>query len=238
MVSWIHVVVTLLCHCYKLHGSGDGFTVTETVAVNNLCLLCHVPHVIPHHTALHISHTSQRTLHVPHLPTHPTPHAPHSTYPTQHSRPRPLHPSRSLFRVQRDRESRRIPVHYDTPTPLHLVEGMSLHPSSDYMGWNLSFHLSFMLCVEHLSPVNIVLMRCWDVLTLYIIFIYIIHIHGDNIIVIVYNILHMYASKLHIKYTLSRLSYFIQFAMIKLWRHACRCVQIVFRSACGMAYKL
>ena len=151
-------MVTLLCHCYKLHGSGDGFTVTETVAVNSLFTLpCPTCDPTSHSTP-HIPHLT--TLLVPHLPTHPTPHAPHSTYPTQHSRPRPLHPSRSLFSVQRDRESRRIPVHYDTPTPLHLVEGMSLHPSSDYMGWNLSFHLSFMLCVEHLSPVNIVLMRC------------------------------------------------------------------------------
>ena len=33
------------------------------------------------------------------------------------------------------------------PTPLHSVEGMSLHPSSDHMRWRLSFLLSFMSCV-------------------------------------------------------------------------------------------
>ena len=61
---------------------------------------------------------------------------------------------------------------------------------------------------------------------------------GTTLLLLYINILHMNASKLHVKYILSRLNYFIQFALIKLGRHACRCVQIVFRSACGMAYKL
>ena len=66
---------------------------------NSCCLLCHVPHVImytPHNTARPTSHTALQ--------------------------PPPLHPSLSLFRVQRDWKSGRIPVHCDTNAQLHVTD--------------------------------------------------------------------------------------------------------------------
>ena len=95
---------------------------------------------------------------------HSTPHVPHLT---RHSRslhctlPSPLQSPKRL----RKREDTSSPWH-TCPTPLHLVEGMSLHPSSDHMGWNLSFHLSFMSCVELSGTIlytlcNVTLWTCY-----------------------------------------------------------------------------
>ena len=73
---------------------------------SSYCILCHVPHAIPHLTTLHTSHTSQHS-------THPTPNAA--------LQPPPLHPSLSLFRVHRDWESARIPVHHETDAQLLCI---------------------------------------------------------------------------------------------------------------------
>ena len=65
----------------------------------------------------------------------------HSTRTTPHMVLQTLHCTlpfafQSLKRL-RKREDTSSPWH-TCPTPLHLVEGMSLHPSSDHMGWKLS----------------------------------------------------------------------------------------------------
>ena len=124
-----------------------------------------------------LADTSQHSTYLtPHNTPCPTPYntshpSQHSTYTTPHMalQPPPL-PLQSLKRL-REREDTSSPWHR-CPTPSHLVKGMSLRPSSDYMGWNLSSSISPSCLVWnnfiHLSPVNIVLMRCWDVLTLYI----------------------------------------------------------------------
>ena len=79
--------------------SGHGFTVIETVAVK---ITVSVYFAISHMR----SHTSQHS-------THPTPHTALQNL--------PLHPFLSLFRVQRDWESGRIPVHHDTHAQLLCI---------------------------------------------------------------------------------------------------------------------
>ena len=54
----------------------------------------------------------------------------------------------------REQEDTSSPWHRCCPTPLHLVEGMSLRLFSDHMGRRLSFHLSFMSCVEQLHTLS------------------------------------------------------------------------------------
>ena len=69
---------------------------------------------------------------------------------------------------------------------------------------SLYFHLSFMSCVKkfhtHLSP--IILWRCFDF----------VHMHGD-VITIATSFACMPVDYIYIKYYLSGLSYFIQFAL-------------------------
>ena len=87
------------------------------------CLLCHVLQAcaIPHLTTLH--------MYIPHFARHSKPL--HCTLPL------PLQSQKRL----REREDTSSPWH-TCPTPLHLVEGMPLCPSSDHMGWNLSSSIS------------------------------------------------------------------------------------------------
>ena len=126
-----------------------------------------------HLTALHISHPSQHSM--SHTLQHISPLTALHMYHTSHATPAPstapFHlPLQSLKRLREREDTSSLWHRY--PTLLHLVEGMSLRPSSDHMGWNLSSSISPSCLVRnnfiHLSPVNIVLMRCWDVLTLYI----------------------------------------------------------------------
>ena len=127
----------------------------------------HIPHLTTLHisllTVLHTSHTSHST---------PDP----STVPF----PLPLQSPKRL-RKQEDTSS---PWH-TCPTPLHLVEGMSLRPSSDHMGWKLFFNLSFMACAELLGTAisytlcHMILWRCFDLYTWRYCYYSIPHMHAN-----------------------------------------------------------
>ena len=122
-------------------------------------------HVIPHHTALCISHTSQHSMshtlqHISPL-MHSTPHI----YPTPHMplQTLPLHPSLSLFRVQRDWKRGRIPVHRDThaqPLCIWWRECPCVLPVTKWDGGCPSIPPSCLVWNNFIHLINIV---WWDV---------------------------------------------------------------------------
>ena len=93
-------------------------------------LLKQLPFTLPYPTC---DPTPHNTPHVPHLTFHSRPF--HCTFPSPSSE---------------SKEIERVGGYQFTVTqmPNSFAFGERKRPSSDHMGWRLSFHLSFMSCVE------------------------------------------------------------------------------------------